>query len=202
MRYLRRTSIAGGEGRSSGGGARRQDRSYSSMCWPIRNTPFGRPKIGGFRTSRRPAAARGHPDRRDHLAAPRCGRSPTSRSICNDLRRPSGDRDRKRAAVRRGAGAHARTLRSAGAADGDVGGATASSQLAWRARAGVPGHAGERDPHLRGEVRQLYRTRETRFRIVAMHGAPPACDELRRREPIVPASILSAASWRPKQADT
>ncbi len=40
-----------------------------------------------------------------------------------DLRRPSGDRDRERAAVRRGAGAYARTDRSAGAADRNLGGA-------------------------------------------------------------------------------
>ena len=41
----------------------------------------------------------------------------------HDLRRPGGDRDRERAAVRRGAGAHARADRGAGAADGDLGGA-------------------------------------------------------------------------------
>ena len=45
-----------------------------------------------------------------------------------DLRRPGGDRDRERAAVRRRAGAHARTLRGIGATDRDVGGACASSR--------------------------------------------------------------------------
>ena len=36
------------------------------------------------------------------------------------VRRPGGDRDRERAAVRRGAGAHARVIRGAGAADRDL----------------------------------------------------------------------------------
>ena len=53
-----------------------------------------------------------------HRQADRAGR---------DLRRPGGDRDRERAAVRRGAGAHARALRGAGAADRDLGGAAVSS---------------------------------------------------------------------------
>ena len=70
------------------------------------------------------------------------------------LRRPGGDRDRERAAVRRGAGAHARVVRGAGAADGDLGGAAGHLELARRARACVRGHAGERDAPLRGQVRQ------------------------------------------------
>ncbi len=61
------------------------------------------------------------------------------------LRRPGRDRDRERAAVRRGAGAHARAHRVAGAADGDVRGAQRHLELARRAGAGVPGHARERD---------------------------------------------------------
>ncbi len=53
---------------------------------------------------------------------------------CHYLRRPSGDCNRERAAVRRGAGAHARTLRIAGAADSDLGGATSHLKLARRTR--------------------------------------------------------------------
>ena len=48
----------------------------------------------------------------------------TGHYIC----RPGGDRHRERAAVRRGAGAHARAARVAGAADRDLGGAARSSQ--------------------------------------------------------------------------
>ncbi len=67
--------------------------------------------------SRRAAASRRNADRRHRICrARRCGRSPTSRSSWSDLRRPGGDRDRERAAVRRGAGAH-RDLRIAAAAD-------------------------------------------------------------------------------------
>src|SRR5262245_44960684 len=40
-----------------------------------------------------------------------------------NLRRPGGDRDRERATVRRGAGAHARAIRGAGTADRDLGSA-------------------------------------------------------------------------------
>ena len=52
--------------------------------------------------------------------------------LVDDLRRPGGDRDRERAAVRRGAGAHARAHRIAGAADRDLGGARGHQQLACR----------------------------------------------------------------------
>ena len=46
-----------------------------------------------------------------------------------------------------------RTRRGAGAAGGDLGGAAGHLKLARRAGAGVPGHAGERDAHLRGQLR-------------------------------------------------
>ena len=72
--------------------------------------------------------------------------------------------------------------RVAGAADGDLGGAAGHLQLARRAGAGVPGHAGERDAHLRGQVRHLFLLRgrcvPTRSR---MHGAPPAWPNLAAR---------------------
>ena len=75
-----------------------------------------RQKIGRLpHHPRRSAAARGSPDRRDradatggaavHRQADRTG---------HHLRRPGGDRDRERAAVRRGAGAHARAPQSVG----------------------------------------------------------------------------------------
>ena len=59
-------------------------------------------------------------------------------------------------------------------------------QLAGRTGAGVPGHAGERDAHLRGQVRHSVAvSTASAFRTVAMHGAPPAFAELRQREPLV-----------------
>ena len=42
---------------------------------------------------------------------------------------------------------------SLAAADRDLGGAQGHLKFTGRARAGVPGHAGERDAHLRGQVR-------------------------------------------------
>src|SRR5262249_38992148 len=53
---------------------------------------------------------------------------------------------------RRGAGAHARTERVVGAADGDFRGAARHLKLTRRARAGVPSHAGKCDPDLRGQI--------------------------------------------------
>ena len=105
----------------------------SRTCWPIRNTP-------GRDCRRRRLSAR--------CWACRCCAT-ASRSVSSsvaqdelrtlhgqadrtghDLRRPGGDRDRERAAVRRGAGAHARTVGIAGAADRDVGSAGRDQQLA------------------------------------------------------------------------
>ena len=57
--------------------------------------------------------------------------------------------------------------RGAGAADGDLGGAAGHLQLPGRTRARVPGHAGERNPHLRGQVRQHVSARR--------RGVPPRC---------------------------
>ena len=148
------------------------------MSWPIRNSCSSareswRPPAYALRSACR-SCAKGTICRRPHGAyagaaalhrkADRAGR---------DLRRPGGDRDRERAAVRRGAGAHARTLRGAGAADGDLGGAQGHQQLARRAGARVPGHAGERDAHLRGQVRnaQSLRRRGIPYRRAARRTA-------------------------------
>ena len=57
----------------------------------------------------------------------------------------------------------------AGAADRDLGGAGSHLQLAWRAGAGVHADAGERDAHLRGQVRHPVPLRRTRrFGAAAM----------------------------------
>ena len=53
--------------------------------------------------------------------------------------------------------------RSAGAADRDLGGAGRHFKLARRACAGVPGHAAERHPHLRGQDRHPVPLRQRRL---------------------------------------
>ena len=95
--------------------------------------------------------------------ARRCAPSPTSRSSWSELRRPGRHRHREHPAAQRAAPAHGRSERGAGAADRDLGGAAGHLQLARRAGAGVPGHAGERDADLRGQVRHLYLLRRRLF---------------------------------------
>ena len=73
--------------------------------------------------------------------------------LVHELRRPGRDRHREHAPAQRAAPAHRRSYRVAGAADRDLRGAAGHLQLARRAGAGVPGHAGERHAHLRGQVR-------------------------------------------------
>ena len=63
----------------------------------------------------------------------------------------------------------------AAAADRDLRGAAGHLELARRPGAGVRGHAGERDAHLRGQVRHpVAVARAMAFRAVALHGVPPA----------------------------
>ena len=95
-------------------------------------------------------------------------RSPTSRSSWSELRRAGRHRHREHAAAQRAAPAHRRSHRVAGAADRDLRGAEGHLQLAGRAGAGVRGHAGERDAHLRGQVRHAVpAAKATCFRHVA-----------------------------------
>ena len=103
--------------------------------------------------------------------------------------------------------AHGRSDRGAGAADGDLGGAAGHLQFARRVGAGVPGHAGERDAHLRGQVRHALPVRRGRLsRRCAAHNAPPAFTEIPQACRSVPhraASFMrcSAASGRAHIAD-
>ena len=103
-----------------------------------------------------------------------------------ELRRPGRHRHREHAAAQRTAPAHRRSHRIAGAADRDQRGAQGHLQLAGRAGAGVRGHAGERDAHLRGQVRQSVRfAKASAFQRAALHGAPAALRRvLRQREPL------------------
>ena len=75
----------------------------TAPCWVFRCCAKGRRSASSSSAAQRRAAV--------HRQADRAGR---------DLRRSGGDRDRERAAVRRGAGAHARAHRIAGAADRDL----------------------------------------------------------------------------------
>ena len=57
-------------------------------------------------------------------------------------------------------------------------------QLARRTGAGVPGNAGERHAHLRGQVRRHCICCDgDAFHIAALHNAPPAYAEFRQRDP-------------------
>ena len=74
--------------------------------------------------------------------------------LVTELRRAGRHRYREHAAVERTAPAHRRSHRIAGATDRNVGGAQGHLQFARRLGAGVPGHAGKRDAHLRGKLRR------------------------------------------------
>ena len=66
----------------------------------------------------------------------RSAHSPTSRSNWSELRRPGRDRHREHPAAQRAAPTHRRSLRVAGAADRDLGGAEGHLQFARRTAAG------------------------------------------------------------------
>jgi GAF domain len=67
----------------------------------------------------------------------------------------TSDRDREHATVRRGAGAHARALRVAGTANGDLASPPGHFELARGVGAGVPGYAGKRGSPVRRQVRNV-----------------------------------------------
>ena len=119
--------------------------------------------------------------------------------LVTELRRPGRDRHREHAAAQRAAPAHRRSHRVAGAADRDLGGAEGHLQLARRAGAGVPGHAGERDAHLRGQVRQAVACRRRRASARSRCTTPrpplPSCGSASAIRP-GPDSAASAASPR------
>ena len=89
--------------------------------------------------------------------------------LVHQFRRPGRHRDREHAPAQRAAPAHRRSHRGAGAADRDLGGAQGHLQLAGRAQAGVPGHAGERGAHLRGQVRRADLDRRMAMSRAAAH---------------------------------
>ena len=90
------------------------------------------------REPRGPALARKQSDRRLRPGAADAGpvHATPDRTRAN-LRRPGRDRDRERAAVRRGAGAHARPHRSAATADRDLRRAEGHQPLGVRSAGGV-----------------------------------------------------------------
>ena len=110
-----------------------------------------------------------------------------------ELRRPGRHRHREHAAAQRAAPAHRRSHRVAGAADRDLRGAEGHLQLAGRAGAGVPGHAGERDAHLRGQVRHA---------VAAIDGdAFRTCRAARRAAGIRRVAASASRSVQPGQRD-
>ena len=147
-----------------------------NRCWNARPSIFPKSQaipnmvcrsaaLGRFRTMLGvPLLREGDADRRDRLdTTQRAAVHREADRAGHHLRRPGGDRDRERAAVRRGAGAHPRAHRGAGAADRDLGGAASHLQLARRAGTRVSGHAGECDTHLRGQDRDSVPLRERRL---------------------------------------
>ena len=89
----------------------------------------------------------------------------------DDLRRSSRDRHRKCPAAQRAA-------RISAAADRHRGRAARHFELPWRARAGVRGHAGQRDQALRGQVRYALAVRR---RGISTCRAPWRAARARRR---------------------
>ena len=162
-----------------------------------RRLTIGRAGIPGSRRDR--ARRRAHAARRADAQGRRADRrhrhlSPGGPAVHRqadragaELRRPGGHRHREHAAAQRAAPAHRRSHRVAGAADRDLGGAEGHLQLARRAGAGVRGHAGERDAHLRGaSSASLFLLRRRRI----SHGR--RCTTCRRR---------CAERWRARAAD-
>src|SRR5262249_45096256 len=101
------------------------------------------------------------------------------------LRRPGGDRDRERAAVRRGGGAHARIVRGAGSADCDLGGAAGHFHLAGRPGAGIQAILEKATRICEAKFGNLLLYDGQTFRRVALYNAPEAWAALTRRNPVV-----------------
>ena len=98
--------------------SRRCSSRLHGPCDAVRDQGIRRPSSASTSAIFAPMMREGKVDRRHrhraHRAAPvrrQAGRA------ARDLRRPGGDRDRERAAVQRGAGAHRRSVRVAAAAD-------------------------------------------------------------------------------------
>ena len=141
-----------------------------------------------MKANEQPAAHPGHHDlcrRRDRERHPlhrARRRGLPAQALQSDLvARPRRRLPRAQTAARPGDSAYARTVRGAGAADGDLRGAQGHLELARRAGAGVPGHAGERHAHLRGQVRRHVASRRRSFRSVARMASSSACRRAAQR---------------------
>ena len=138
---------------------------------------------GGARSHRLRADAQGRRAGRRHHHLPPGGAAVHRQAdrAGAELRRAGRHRHREHAAAQRTAPAHRRSHRVAGAADRDSRGAAGHLQLARRAGAGVRGHAGERDAHLRRQVRQSVRcaraTASASRRCTARRRATPRCSQ-------------------------
>ena len=108
------------------------------------------------RAGRRASVARRADRRRDRPGPPRAGTFRRARDRTHpDLRRPGRDRDRERAAVRRGAGAHPRPHRGVATADRDRGRAEGHQPFGVRSANGVRHVAGLRRRTVRRRWRRL-----------------------------------------------
>ena len=120
------------------------------------------------------------------------GRSPRSRSSWSRTspRRPSSPS--------RTRGCSASCARSLGAADRDLGSAEGHQLFAGRAGAGVPGDAGERHPHLRGQIRHAValRRRRASCRRLAWRAETAYADERRRNPVFRPAPNVACRARR------
>ena len=138
----------------------------------------------------RRANAQGWRARRRHLYLP-SGSPAIHRQAdraADEFRRPGRHRHREHAAAQRIAAI-------AGAADGDGGRAARHQQLAGRAGAGVPSHAGERDAHLRREVwRNCFDMTAERSIRPLTFGVPPEYAEFLKQR----GSVRAACRKRPR----
>jgi GAF domain-containing protein len=96
----------------------------------VSDTEWKRPEQPAATGIRAAVGVRRRPDCDTHRAA---GLQSEADRIARNFRRPGGDRDRERAAVRGRAAAYARTVRVAGAADRYFGGAAGNLEFAGRA---------------------------------------------------------------------
>ena len=122
--------------------------------------------------------------------------SPTNRSCWPELRRPSRHRHREHAAAQRAA-------RIAGAADGHRRGAR-SSAFAGRTKPVFEAMLENAVRICEAKFGILFLSEGDAFRTVALHGAPPAYAEARRREPVIrpgPGTAGGAARGRRTGAD-
>ena len=127
-----RTPIRAGRGTATAARCRNAVRSRSQMPKLTRNMISRKPRDSRVIGRCWPClcCVRAYPRHNRPLEDGGCAVHRQANRVAYDLRRPSSDRDRERADVRRGAGAHAGAIRGPGAADRDLGGSPGHQQFA------------------------------------------------------------------------